>query len=74
MGNVLASSQKDCGFPALPPLPPPEPPTGSASGLAPEKIENPGTMEDLHKRCKGIVYLLNLERFLVFCVVKNHNF
>ncbi|XP_075224536.1 mitochondrial import receptor subunit TOM40 homolog 1-like [Lycorma delicatula] len=76
MGNVLASSQKDCGFPTLPPLPPPEQPQAAASGtggLAPDKVENPGTMEDLHKRCKD-VYPVNFEgaRVLVNKGLSNH--
>lgn len=61
MGNVLAAS-------APPPPPPPPPASGllpnlgkqdSAAGLYPttevgDQLENPGTIEDLHKKCKGI--------------------
>lgn len=74
MGNVLASSQpppKDC-FPNLPPLPPigdVKPETVGLSAETPiitepklynDKIENPGPMEDLHKKCKD-VYPVNFE-------------
>lgn len=43
MGNVLASG---------PPPPPPAPPA-----LVPDQkpLENPGTVEDLHKKTKGIL-------------------
>lgn len=61
MGNVLAAS--------APPPPPPPPPgpglmpnleepgpltDGYASTEMSSQIENPGTIEDLHKKCKGI--------------------
>lgn len=66
MGNVLAASQP----PPPPPLqstPPPLPPnltkdsTDKGSSLQTESIfnvadrENPGTIEDLHKRCKDVM-------------------
>lgn len=52
MGNVQASA------PAAPP-PPPTPTTPIPPPTVPEKKEddNPGPMEDLHKKCKGKSYL-----------------
>ena len=53
MGNVLAAS--------APPPPPPTftPPPPTATEQKPESDEsndlNPGTMEDLHKKCKGCI-------------------
>jgi len=61
MGNVIAAS-------TAPPPPPPPPSPGLmpnlgkqdssagvfASNETPSQIENPGTIEDLHKKCKGI--------------------
>lgn len=60
MGNALAAS-------APPPPPPPPPGPGLMPNLgkpdpstdvyapteAPSQVENPGTIEDLHKKCKG---------------------
>lgn len=43
MGNVLASS---------PPAPPPLPP---ALVVEERHLENPGTVEDLHKKTKGMI-------------------
>ena len=43
MGNVMASG----------PPPPPPPPTLIVN-IDDKPLENPGTVEDLHKRCKGI--------------------
>lgn len=49
MGNVLASSKPPgTDFPA--PFPYSQ---QKEEGPKNEKIENPGTMEDLHKKCKG---------------------
>nr|BAH71258.1 ACYPI001526 [Acyrthosiphon pisum] len=51
MGNVQASSN-------LPPLPPnmtPIPPPTTPQKLPPEnRIENPGSVEELHKKCKEL--------------------
>ncbi|XP_050425343.1 mitochondrial import receptor subunit TOM40 homolog 1-like [Adelges cooleyi] len=51
MGNVQASSN-------LPPMPPnltPVPPPSAPQRLLPEKrIENPGSVEELHKKCKEL--------------------
>lgn len=53
MGNVQASSN-------LPPMPPnmtPVPPPTTPQKLPPEqRIENPGSVEELHKKCKGTVF------------------
>lgn len=51
MGNVLASSkppvpENDFGLPPLRSYP-------KEDDAKSEKIENPGTMEELHKKCKG---------------------
>lgn len=68
MGNVLAAS--------VPPPPSPPPPTSGllpnlekpdssetlqSSNKFPDGLKNPGTIEDLHKKCKGkvSVYLFN---------------
>lgn len=67
MGNVLASSKAAAGADlALPPSADPLPidsadPTKSTStaagsllqGYTFDELENPGSMEELHKRCKG---------------------
>lgn len=54
MGNVHASSN-------LPPMPPnmtPVPPPTAPQKLPPdERIENPGSVEELHKKCKGMFYV-----------------
>lgn len=51
MGNVHASSN-------LPPMPPnmtPVPSLSTQQKLPPEeRIENPGSVEELHKKCKGM--------------------
>ena len=61
MGNVHAAS-----------APPPPPPSSLSPELPPslakkdlptsldgsERLENPGTIEDLHKKCKGTVLIL----------------
>lgn len=53
MGNVQASSN-------LPPMPPnltPVPSPSTPQKLPPEvRIENPGSVEELHKKCKGIFF------------------
>lgn len=52
MGNVQASSN-------LPPMPPnmtPVPPPSTPQKRPPEaRIENPGSVEELHKKCKGML-------------------
>lgn len=62
MGNVQASSN-------LPPMPPnmtPVPPPSTQPKLPPEeRIENPGSVEELHKKCKGR-YMSILCRLCVF--------
>ena len=54
MGNVHASSQ--AASPPLPPVPPQSPKEPEATQIKPS-IEtdqlNPGTIEDLHRKCKG---------------------
>lgn len=63
MGNVQASG------PAAPP-PPPSPVSPLTPPPAPEKKEddNPGPMEDLHKKCKGecCVFVPAVAPFIVF--------
>lgn len=61
MGNVLAASQQSIGLgnpppPAFTNLPSPTP--GSENDKKPpmEPLDNPGTLEDLHKKCKGILF------------------
>lgn len=50
MGNVYASSQNsNAPFTATPPAPFPEPEKDAS-----ENLENPGSMEELHKKCKGM--------------------
>jgi len=55
MGNVQASSN-------LPPMPPnmtPIPPPTTPQKLPPEnRIENPGSVEELHKKCKGLLMVI----------------
>lgn len=62
MGNVQASSN-------LPPMPPnmtPIPPPTTPQKLPPEnRIENPGSVEELHKKCKGLFCTC----FLSYCIV-----
>lgn len=63
MGNVLASSKADLLPPAPAPSADPLPidtadPTKSVAGsllqgYTIDELENPGSMEELHKRCKG---------------------
>ncbi|XP_076282134.1 mitochondrial import receptor subunit TOM40 homolog 1 [Lasioglossum baleicum] len=82
MGNVLAAA-------APPPPPPPPPPPGtsvlpnvgkqdSSTGLfastdVAERMENPGTIEDLHKKCKD-VFPVNFEgaKLMVSKGLSNH--
>ncbi|XP_055638401.1 mitochondrial import receptor subunit TOM40 homolog 1-like [Toxorhynchites rutilus septentrionalis] len=53
MGNVLAAS-KPIAAGGLPPLP--AEPLPAAVSLEPEKpLDNPGTMEELHKKCKDVM-------------------
>lgn len=62
MGNVQASSN-------LPPMPPnvtPIPLPTTPQKLPPEaRIENPGSVEELHKKCKGMVSAVCFYRFCV---------
>lgn len=66
MGNVQASSN-------LPPMPPnttPIPPPTTPQKLPPEnRIENPGSVEELHKKCKGLFCICFLSYFIVLFVV-----
>lgn len=60
MGNVLASS-----------LPPKEPAPDCSIIPSPveELLDNPGSLEDLHKKCKGLlifVFVLSLGNFMFF--------
>ena len=48
MGNVMAA-----GAPPPPPPPPPAAPTSVGLLLDSPPLENPGTVEDLHKKTKG---------------------
>lgn len=51
MGNVLAASaDPKSGLAAPPSL---TPPTLASLDSKKSKLENPGTYEELHKRCKG---------------------
>lgn len=60
MGNVQASSN-------LPPMPPnmtPVPSPTTPQKLPPEvRIENPGSVEELHKKCKGMNFCEFLAMF-----------
>ncbi|XP_071450623.1 mitochondrial import receptor subunit TOM40 homolog 1 [Hetaerina americana] len=79
MGNVLATSQPPSGgnvynFPPPPPLVCPDPQTGGKGESAKESnIENPGTMEDLNKKCKD-VFPVNFEgaKLMVNKGLSNH--
>ena len=58
MGNVQASSPPSSSFPGAPPPSPPltapPPPTTTSEKIIPTPpIGNPGTFEELHKKCKG---------------------
>lgn len=57
MGNVYASSQKSTsdGFRTLSP----EDPSLIFSENSEEKLENPGSLEELHKKCKGMSCIYN---------------
>ncbi|XP_050424003.1 mitochondrial import receptor subunit TOM40 homolog 1-like [Adelges cooleyi] len=72
MGNVQASSN-------LPPMPPnmtPVPPPGEPQKKLPEqRIENPGSVEELHKKCKEI-FPLTFEgiRLVINKGLSNHFF
>ena len=48
MGNVMASG------PSPPPPPPPQPSTPLVPPTDVPTLENPGTVEDLHKKTKGL--------------------
>lgn len=69
MGNVNALSA-----PPSPPSPAPPPPLSptSTQGTTPSKIdgcnglENPGPLEELHRKCKGTAFHFNI-------TYKNHN-
>ena len=59
MGNVLATTALSSPPPIIPP---PPPPSSSSTGLTSketsenaENDSNPGTMEDLHRKCKGLL-------------------
>lgn len=59
MGNVSATSASPpppppTSAPALPQLEKTDLTTGVTNDSTTEHLENPGTIEDLHKRCKGI--------------------
>lgn len=61
MGNVLATSEKSAGIPPLsapPPAPYPTQPSiytkDETKANAEKPLENPGTMDELHKKCKGL--------------------
>lgn len=60
MGNVLASSISPSPTPSPPPPIPNVPPPSTVSSVGPDETEkldnslNPGSMEDLHKKCKDI--------------------
>ena len=74
MGNIHAASAPSSfpsGFGAPPPSPPLTAPPPTATGT-PEKIlptpavENPGTFEELHKKCKGMT------RITINALVQNY--
>ncbi|CAN7990138.1 unnamed protein product [Ixodes pacificus] len=77
MGNVFATSP----LPPTPALAPPAPPSSlpdpteprQPPGLQQEEIQNPGTLEDLHKKCKDI-FPVNFEggRLMVNKGLSNH--
>lgn len=50
MGNVQASSN-------LPPMPPNLTPVPPQKLPPEERIENPGSVEELHKKCKGMFFV-----------------
>lgn len=76
MGNVMAASSTPSsaaasldkaaksGVPAPPPAPAGYAPVDApAAPSSPEtKLENPGTVEELHKKCKGMSNVLEQER------------
>lgn len=82
MGNVMASSQPPSSGNIITPPPPPiicdpktsylQPGTGSKDSK-PGNMENPGTMEDLHKKCKD-VFPVNFEgaKLMVNKGLSNH--
>lgn len=61
MGNVLAASSKSS--PLIPPIEPVQPPNLTSdlskditsNDNKPNDLENPGTIEDLHKKCKDVM-------------------
>lgn len=58
MGNVLATTALSSPPPIIPPPPPSSTSTGLTSKETSENAENdsnPGTMEDLHRKCKGLL-------------------
>uniref|UniRef100_A0A6M2DIG5 Putative translocase of outer mitochondrial membrane complex subunit tom40 n=1 Tax=Xenopsylla cheopis TaxID=163159 RepID=A0A6M2DIG5_XENCH len=62
MGNVLATSEKSAGIPPLsapPPAPYPTQPSiytkDETKANAEKPLENPGTMDELHKKCKDVM-------------------
>ena len=59
MGNVHASSPKSSepSFSAAP-----TPPL-SEEKCTPDNLENPGSVEELHKKCKGIPYRHKTNKF-----------
>lgn len=50
MGNVIAAG----------PPPPPPPPPAAVAVVEEKHLENPGTVEDLHKKTKGVI-VYNIE-------------
>ncbi|XP_013789285.1 mitochondrial import receptor subunit TOM40 homolog 1-like [Limulus polyphemus] len=79
MGNVLASSSSISPSPIPSPPPPNAPPPSTAGSLGPDETEkldsnhNPGSMEDLHKKCKEI-FPVNFEgaKLMVNKGLSNH--
>ena len=69
MGNVQASSPPSSSFPGSPPpsppltAPPPLTTTPQEKIIPTPPIGNPGTFEELHKKCKGepnIIQIMNV--------------
>ncbi|XP_046384516.1 mitochondrial import receptor subunit TOM40 homolog 1 [Ischnura elegans] len=79
MGNVLAASQPPSGgnvynFPPPPPLVCPDPKVGAkGDAVKQNNLENPGTMEDINKKCKD-VFPVNFEgaKLMVNKGLSNH--
>lgn len=68
MGSVQSSSN------LTPPMPPnlmtPAPPPSTPQKLPPEeRIENPGSVEELHKKCKGMSLVWCIPHLFAFTII-----